>query len=174
MNKNKQVKFETEEQKEIKKFICVLVGLIVIVVGIYFFTRAFITKDLFDNNKNEISYQEGAFNSDIATVGTMLNRPYEEYYLIAFDSDGTKVNYYNTLVSKYMSSKDSLKIYHIDLANELNKKYVAVEDEKITTKFDSISNLKLGEITLVKVKNKKVVKFLTNIEDISKELTVES
>ena len=169
----KKVKYETEEQKEIKKFILVLVGLIIIVVGIYFFTRAFVTKDLF-GKKTEVTYTDGAYSSDRAIVGTMLNRPYEEYYVMAFDSEGTQANYYNTIVSQYMSSKDSLKTYFIDTNNALNQKYVATEDEKITEKFDTIENLKLGEVTLIKVKDKKVTKLITNIEKIKEELTVES
>lgn len=173
MKKNKNVKYETEEQKEVKKFICVLLGLVIAVVGIYFFTRAFVTKDLFNSNSDDVTYTEGTINYDVAIVGNMLNRPNDEYYLMAFDSEGTKVNYYNTIASKYMSSENSLKMYHIDLANELNKKYIATDDN-ISKKFESIDKLKLGEITLIKVKNQKVTKFITNIEDIAKELTIES
>lgn len=171
MKKNKIVKYETEEQKEVKKFIFVLLGLILIVVGVYFFTRAFVTKDLFNEKSSEVTYTEGVINYDVAIVGNMLNRPYDEYYLIAFDSEDTKVNYYNTIVSNYFNKKDSIKIYHIDLANELNKKYVATEDEAVTKKFESIDKLKLGEVTLIKVKNGKVAKFLTSIEKIKEELT---
>lgn len=173
MKKDKKIKYVTEEQKEVKKFICVLLGLVLVIVGVYFFTRVFITKDLFNNKTNEVTYTDGTINYDVAIVGNMLNRPYDEYYLMAFDSESTKVNYYNTLASMYISSKKSLKLYHIDLANELNKKYIA-EDNNISKKFESIDKLKLGEVTLIKVKNKKVTKFITNIEDIAKELTVES
>lgn len=171
MKKNKKIKYETEEQKEVKKFIFVLLGLILIVVGVYFFTRAFVTKDLFDRKSNEVTYTEGVISYDVAIVGNMLNRPYDEYYLIAFDSEDTKVNYYNTIVSNYFNNDDSLKIYHIDLANELNKKYIATEDEAISKKFESIDKLKLGEVTLMKVENGKVTKFLTSIEKIKEELT---
>lgn len=173
MKKMKNIKYETEEQKEVKKFIIVLVGLIIVVVGIYFFTRAFVTKDLFNKNTSEINYQDGAINYDVTIVGNMLNRPYEEYYVLAFDNEGIKANQYNGIVSKYLSNENSLKVFHLDLSNELNKKYVAT-DEEITKEFESINKLKLGEVTLIKVKNKKVTKFFTNIEDITKELTVKS
>ncbi len=171
MKKNKKMKFETEEQKEIKKFIFVILGLVIIITGIYFFTRAFITKDLFKNKNANAEYTSGVINYDVAIVGTMLNRPQEEYYVLAFNSEDTNVNYYNALVSKYTAKEESLKIYHIDLSNELNKEYVAT-DENISTKFDSIDNLKLGKITLIKVKNQKVTKFITNIDKIKEELTI--
>ena len=171
MKKNKNVKYEIEEQKEVKKFIIVLVALIIIIVGIYFFTKAFVTKDLFENN--DIKYTDGIINYDVAIVGNMLNRPYDEYYLIAFDSENTKAVYYNSIVSKYMSNEKKLKIYHIDLNNELNKPYIATDDN-ISKNFESIKKLRLGEVTLIKVKNKKVTSFITNIDEISKELTAES
>lgn len=173
MKKKKEIKYETEEQKEVKKFIFVVIGLVVVIVGVYFFTRAFITKDLTKKETEDTKYTEGAINYDTAIVGNMLNRPYNEYYLIAFDSTGTKANYFNTLANLYTSNDKSLKLYYIDLANELNQKYVAKENDA-SKKFETIENLKLGEITLIKVKNKKVTKFITNIEEIDKELTIES
>ena len=169
MKKNKKIKYETEEQKEVKKFIFVVIGLVIIIVGIYFFTKAFVTKDLFDKSKD--NYTEGVINYDSVIIGNMLNRPYDEYYLLAFSSENLQQNYYEALMNKYKSKEKSLKIFKIDLNNELNKKYVAEEKGKISSKFESLENLKLGEITLIKVKNKKVIKFITNIDDIVKELT---
>ena len=127
MKKNKIKKYETEEQMEVKKFIFVLVGLIIILIGVYFFTRAFITKDL--NRKTEdISYTEGKVNYNVVVVGTLLNRPNKEYYVVAYSSDGASASYYNTLTSKYMSKENTLSMYYLDLENELNKEYVANDD----------------------------------------------
>lgn len=171
MKKEKNRKYVTEEQAEIKRFIFVLVGLIIIIVGIYFFTRAFITKDLF-NKTSDVKYTEGQINYDVAIVGNMLNRPLTEYYIMAFAGTSTQVNYYNTVVSKYLNEENALKVYYIDLDNALNKDYVA-KDEKASTTFKSIDELKFGEITLLKVKNGKVTKFITNVDDIKNELNIE-
>ena len=172
MKKNKNIKYETEEQKEVKKFIFVVIGLVIVIIGVYLFTKAFVTKDLFDD-KNNTDYTEGIINYDTAIVGNMLNRPYAEYYLIAFDSKSLQQNYYSTLISKYKSNEKSLKVYQIDLSNELNKQYKA-QDGNESKNFESIDKLKLGEVTLIKVKNKKVTKFVTNLDEIAKELTIES
>jgi hypothetical protein len=171
VKKKTQVKYETEEQKEIKKFFIVLIGLIVIILAIYLLTRIFVTKDLFESSSSsDVEYTAGEINYDMAIVGTMLNRPYDEYYVIAFDSEGTKANYYNVISSNYLNSDSALKLYYIDLANELNKQYVATGEDEITTSFTSIDNLKLGDVTLFKVKNGKVKKIITDIDSISKEL----
>ncbi len=168
--KMKNKKIETEEQKEIKTFIFVMLGLIIVLIGIYFFTRAFVTKDLFKTN--EKNYQEGAVNYDIAIVGNMLTRPNKEYYVIAFNSDTADAIYYNALIGKYMQEEKSSKVYYMDLENELNKKYVAESEEEKSTSFKTIKDLKLGEITLLKVKDGKVTKYITTVEEIKKELDI--
>ncbi len=167
----KKEKYQSEEQKELKTFIIVVIGLVIILVGIYFFTRAFITKDLFNKESNEITYSDGSVDYDVCIVGNMLSRPYNEYYVIAFSNEDLNANYYNTVVSKYTSLTDALKIYYIDLDNVLNGSYIA-NDDNISSKFTTIDELKLGDITLFKVKNKKVTKMITNMDDIIKELNV--
>ena len=149
MSKNKLGKIETEEQAEIKKFIFVLGGLIIAIIGIYFFTRAFVTKDLFNKKKasDEINYQAGAISDTNIIVGNMLNRPFEEYYTFAFSSKSNLVGYYDTIMSKYKSEKESLKVYYIDTEDYFNNKYV--DKENPSTSFESLDKLKLGEITLM-------------------------
>lgn len=171
MKKVKIKKYETEEQLEIKKFVFVLMGLIFIIIGIYFFTRAFVTKDLFKNT-DEISYTEGKINYNAIVVGTMLNRPYKEYYVIAYSNEDNEASYYNTIVSKYTQKTKKEKIYYLDTENAMNQKYVAKELEEASKSFTDIKNLKLGNITLLKIKSGKVEKYITNIEDIKKEFDI--
>lgn len=167
----KNLKFQTEEQKEITRFVIVLVGLIVIVIGIYFFTRAFVTKDLFDNNEGT-DYTPGVIDNTAAIVGNMLSRPENEYYVAIFDFENYEISYYNSIISKYVNSKDALKFYYVDLGNELNSKYIATDEDVVSKNFKNLESLKLGDITIIKIKKGKVTKFLTTEEDIRKELIV--
>lgn len=168
--KKENKKYVTEEQKEIQKFLLVLLGLVIIIIGIYFFTRVFVTKDLF--KENERDYQVGAINYDLAIVGNMLSKPYNEYYVMAFSNEDTQATYYNTLVSKYLSEKKdkALKVYYLDLSDALNKKYVSEDGNSSTlSKNFSLDDLKLGEITLMYVKDGKLSKIITDIDAIKKE-----
>lgn len=173
MSKNKLGKIQTEEQAEIKKFIFVLGGLILVIVGIYFFTRVFVTKDLFNKNKtNELNYKAGVISDSNIIVGNMLNRPYEEYYIMAFSSKSNLSAYYNAILSKYKNEKEALKTYYIDTENHLNSKYI--DNEQPSTSFESLDKLKLGEITLLKIKKGKVTKLIGNAEEIKKELNIKT
>lgn len=169
MKKNKTQKYVTEEQMEIKKFIFVLLGLLILLVGVYFFTRAFVTKDL-HKSTNDVEYTEGKVSYDVVVAGTMLNRPESEYYVYAFSNENTKAIYYNTLVSKYSTNEKALQVYYLDIDNALNKDYV--DKENASQSFTTIDDLKLGDVTLIKVKDGKVTKYITNEEEIKKEFGI--
>ena len=171
MKKIKMQRIQTEEQLEVKKFLFVLLGLVVILVGVYFFTRAFVTKDLM-KKEQEVNYTTGTINYDVVVVGTMLNRSANEYYVMAFSSKDTQTALYNNLISKYTQKESHLKVYYLDTANELNKKYVATEGNA-STSFTSLDTMKFGTLTLVKVKDGKVTKFLTTEDKIKKELDIQ-
>ncbi len=164
-------KQQTEEQMEVKKFIFVLLGLVIILVGVYFFTRAFVTKDL-KKEPSDVNYTEGKVNYNVAVVGTMLNRPSEEYYVMAFSSSANEMAYYNTLISKYTNKEKALKVYYVDTENALNKEYVA-SDEEASKEFTTLEDLKLGKLTLLRVKNGKVTKYLTSEDKIKQEFNIE-
>lgn len=170
MKKKKTQKYQTEEQMEIKKFIFVLLGLIIIIIGIYFFTRAFVTKDLFKETEN-INYTEGKISYEAVVVGTMLNRTISEYYVLAFSNKDNNAVYYNTLASKYMNLEKAKKLYYLDLDNKLNKPYVST-DENYSTSFTSLEELKFGGFTLLKIKEGKVIKYITDLEKIKIELGI--
>jgi hypothetical protein len=60
----------------------------------------------------------------------------------------------------------------IDLANELNKAYYDVEN--VNAKATKVSEMKVGDITLVKVKNGKIEKYIVDYAKMQKELGVKS
>lgn len=170
----KKLNIKTEEQKEMTRFLVVLIGLILIIVGIYFFTRVFVTKDLFTNKDNsESEYTTGVVDNTAAIVGNMLNRLETEYYVALLNYDNPESYFYNTLISNYLEKENALKFYYVDLTNSLNKKYLATEGKTISTNYKDLDSLKLGDITIIRVKKGKVVKFLIDEDSIRKELNVD-
>ncbi len=170
----KKLNIKTEEQKEMTRFLVVLIGLILIIVGIYFFTRVFVTKDLFTNKDNSDSeYTTGVVDNTAAIVGNMLNRSETEYYVALLNYDNPESYIYNSIISNYLEKENALKFYYVDLTSSLNKKYLATEDENVSTNYKDLDSLKLGDITIIRVKKGKVVKFLIDEDSIRKELNVD-
>lgn len=159
---------ELEEKNFFKKFIILLLVVLICGVIIYFFTRAFVSKDLFKEEKEEKA-TEVDISYDTAIVGTILNRPEKEYYVMVFDlSDNDAYNYYSIAVN-YTRNEESLPLYYVDLSSDLNKSHVS--DKTVVENVD-VKDMKFGEITLLKIKNGKISKALTDAEKIEKELTI--
>ena len=164
----KNKKIMSEEQQEIFRFLSLLVIVVLFIVGVYFATRIFVKKDIATNNEEtavtNINYNKVVF-------GTMFDKDLEEYYVYAFDSENTKANYYGSLADKYSSNENSLNIYHIDLNDSMNRQFVS-KDKKTNPDAKTVEELKVGEVTLIKIANGEIVKYLENVDDIKKELTV--
>ena len=174
--KSKKVKnkvgYKTVEQEEMKKFLIVIIVVLLCVGGIYVLTRAFVTKDLFKEKEEKVEeVVPGVVNYDVAIMGQLLNRPYNEYYVVIYDSTGDYMADMSTLVYNYNSKEKHLHMYTIDLSNSLNASYY--DPEKVNEKAASLEEIKVGDITLIKVKKGKINKYIVDYSKMQKELGVE-
>ena len=154
----------TEEQKEIKKFIIILLGVILVVVAFYFFTKDVVKKD--SEQKKEKT--EVTFNYNRIIMGELFNRPYDEYYALIYNTEDLQANYYYSLFSNYSAKENSLKIYTVDLNDEMNKKFYNKNNSNPNAK--SLEDLQVSNLTLIKIKDKKINKYIEKEEDIRSEL----
>lgn len=167
------VNYKTAEQEEIKKFIIVILVIILCVGGIYLVTRAFVTKDLFSSNEPETEeVVPGTVNYEVAIMGQLLNRPYDEYYAVIYNQvEGDYIAEMTSLVYDYTNKEKHLHMYTIDLSNKLNESYY--DAENVNVKAKKLKDIKVGDITLIKVKNGKIVKFIVDYAKMQKELGIE-
>ena len=158
-----------EEKKAVKNFLIILAVVLVCGVAVYFLTRAFVSKDLFTKkDDDEDKIVEVTTSYDTAIVGTMLNRPVKEYYVLVYDQE--EDNGYNNIGITYKTDhSDGLPLYYVDLSNPLNKEHVG---EK-TDVSGSVKDMVFGEFTLLRVKDGKITKTITDYDKVIKELDVE-
>lgn len=169
MKQQKKVSYQTEEQKEMLHFLIVLVIIILFVVGVYFVSKMFVM----DKSLFEVSYNEGALNSERAIVGTIFNRPEKEYYVLIYDEKATNAVYYSAISTAYTQNQENAwKVYHVDLSNPINEKYIAKDSESSNPKASKVSDFKFKEVTLLRIKNGKIEKYLEDEASIKKELAV--
>lgn len=165
--KVKEEKYISDEAKEIRTFVFILIGIIVVVLIVYGVSKLLI-KEEDDSKTDEIT--TGEIDYDIVSIGTMLNRNISEYYVIIYDIDDTQAVLYSSLINSYSSSEGAKKIYFCDLGNKLNANYYVGEDGTSNPSAKTISELKLGNLTLIKVKNGKIVKYIEELDTIKTEL----
>lgn len=171
MVKNRKIKIDkvkTEEQTQVESFIKIIIGVLLCIVIIYIFTKFFVKNEVGSNTRQ---VTEGTISYDKLIVGNILNQNYDEYYVFVYNGNDNEAIYYSAIIDKYMAEKDANKVFWIDLNNKFNEKYIAGEDEDINLNPQKISELKFGQYTLVKIKNKKIIKYINNIEDAKIELS---
>lgn len=149
-----------EDTDQIKKFIFILIGVAIVAVLLYFISSRYVIKDGVDSDETLASE---TISYDKVDVGNVFNRPYDEYYVMAYDPDSLKASYYAALLNNFTDDK----IYFLDLSIEINKKYVGETSNKKAT---VPSELSLTEPTLIKIKDGKIAKYLDTLDDIEKEL----
>lgn len=162
-------KYTSEESKEVKRFIIILLSIIVLVLAVYGITRL-INKD--KDNNDDRTVTAGSIDYDKVSVGTLFNRADNEYYVIVYDGETPNAIYYSALMNKYMDKEKSNKVYFCDLSNELNKKYYVGEDKDSNPKATTSSELAFKDLTLIKIKNGKIVKYLETLDTIKTELGI--
>ena len=164
--KNKKIKADksVEDSNEIRAFIIIVVVIAILIGCIYGLT------EILKNDEPVNDTVAGEINYDVVTVGTMLNRPYNEYYVLVFNGEDSNAALYSTIMSNYMqksSDKDYIKIFYCDLDNKLNESYYNVnDDDKSNPNAIKIDDFDFGNLTLVKIKNGQVSKYIEDLDKI--------
>lgn len=163
------MKVQTSEQAELKSFLIVIGVVLVCVLGLWIITDKVVSKN---SNEDEAEQEVvGTVNYDVASVGTMFNRREETYYAVIYDVTGDKAYDMSVLISAYKAKEKALHMYVVDLNDHMNKKYY--DPEKVDTKVKSYSDdIRFGDITLVKIKNGKIVKYIVDYSKMESELGV--
>ena len=168
----KQVeKKEVEIQDEYSlKGMLKIVAVILIVFGIFYFITTLFAKPVSNETKQNV-----VIDTSKITLGQLLTREYDEYYVIAineslYGSSYIVTNYtemYNKHISEYKQQENSLPFYYVDMTDGLNKKYIS--DELNIT--NDISKLKLNDEVLFKIKNGKIEKSYVGKDEILDKLS---
>ena len=100
----KYMKYQTEEQTEMKKFFIVLILLVGIIIGVYFLSKIFIK-----SNVKDYEYQNGTISTTAMSVGTIFNGKEKEYYVMAYDTTAVDAQSYSTYTN-YSIIKSKCKV----------------------------------------------------------------
>lgn len=157
-NKLKQKRVLNEDITLVRNIGILLVLVVGICLGIYYFTDSMIKKE----NKNSETKEEVKIDYDIATIGTMFNRVENDYYVILYskENDGNELD---SVLATYRSSDNYIKTYFIDLDKKINS-YVL--GDNLVEKPSNSNEVKVKEATLYKISNGKVVKCYSGVDNI--------
>ena len=143
---------------EIKKTIIIIVVAVVLLVGTYFLTTLILESD---NNDDE-RITENTIQYDEILAGESFNQSEDDYYVIYYDSTD-EYSTISSLISSYQLNNTDTKLYSVDLANGMNKRYVT--DGDIVT--DSADSLRVKDNTLIRFNNGEVSEVITDLTEIT-------
>jgi flagellar basal body-associated protein FliL len=154
-----------EDSKTIKRFIIIMIIVLGITVGLYFFTKYSVKKDNTSTSSSD-SIKDVSIDYSNVIVGNMLNKAENEYYVILYDSSDSNASTYKELVTNYEKNDNHLTVYTADLSNKLNIKYYT--SDKSNPISDNVNDLKFGNLTVIKVSNGKITNAYESVKDIKK------
>ena len=163
--KNKKVnaknvsKFErgtNSESGEVLKIIKILVGVLIFFFLAYLLMGIITGEIKFGKDKKtstDIQYEE-------ILAGTSLEQNSDDYYVVYYDFND-KYSLVSTFVSTLSSNN---KVYKVDLSKKFNEEYIG----EVNINAKNINELKVSNPTLIRVKNKQIVKVVSGESSIKK------
>jgi len=138
--------------------------IVIIFLGLFYLLTVFILNK--DNSKVTDSSKRNGYNEIL--VGSSFSLPYDEYFVLYYESDSDQYANIVNIVENYAYSNNELPLFTADLTDGFNKNYVA--DEAILTVFDA-SDLRFSDITLVKYGNHSIIDFVVGIDNVQNYLS---
>lgn len=162
-NKKKQEEFD------IKGLVIVFSVLLAIVIIIYLLTLGAQKIGLFDEGYYKPEVATPVINYDKILSGTIFNREESEYYVLIYDFEKESNIYYEGLASLYNKKEDKIKLYLVDLSDEMNKNIIGEDSNKNA---QSVNELSVKDGTLIKIVNGNNANYLESKEEITNELEI--
>ena len=158
--------YETEEQKELQKLLVIILVVVIVIGIVYGLSKIFMKGEV-----EERTFADGVVSTEAIVVGTILNRPETEYYVLCYDSTSSISEAIQTYGNMYKSSKaDSPKIYYLDLHNNMNKNYYVTDDSNPNAK--SVKEMKIKNGTFIRVKRGEVREYIEGLDKIAERLKI--
>lgn len=170
-----------EQNSEIVSLVKILVG-VIIIIGVAYFVIALINGDFKkkdDTNDDTNEEVTSEIQNEKILASSIFEKNEKEFYVLVYNSDDSKKDYYSTLYSDYKNATDSLPIFWVDLSDRLNIDVVVQKNEKTNKYAQELSELRLASPTLIYMKNHRNKKYyegddaINKLKELVKELNEE-
>ena len=164
---NKKQEIIEKDSYSLKSFLLIILVL-VIILGIFYLITTLVVKPVnpTDNDNGVTIIDETKI-----TLNNLLNRKEKEYYVLATkQNNNAQANYqtlYNNYINEYKKLEESLTFYNVNLDDALNKGYIS---DKLNIS-DDLSELKVNEDILFKIKDNKIEEYFAGSKNILKQLS---
>lgn len=152
---------------EMMKLIKIILVVVIIVVAFYGIT-VLITK-LQKEESQERNHESvpAVIQYEEIVLGTLLNQPESEYYVLVDKEENAYTSLFDSYLETYNGTENALTVYRANMDSVFNQFYVA---EKSVLQPNRMSEFRVADFTLLKIKNKKIVEAYEGIDSVEKVL----
>ena len=154
-----------QEGFNVKTFIYIALGVIGFVFLMFAFTKIKTGEWNLFTRKNSFKYSAEVQSTKIL-CGSILNRENSEYFVLAFPMKEDEAVLYESVVERFNNSSKAIPLYKVDFSNSRNN--ICKGDALSIT--NDVTNLKLVNPTLAKVKDGKIIETYTDYDSIKNVL----
>ncbi|MBQ7136937.1 MAG: hypothetical protein IJO43_03085 [Bacilli bacterium] len=163
VKKNKKTigKTPAHYDSEVVRIVKIAVSIIITFAIVYFIT------EFINEQRNKADKQEVEIQNVEILMGETFEKKDSEYIIVYYDfEDKMYSELYSMLVENYNSVKSDIPMYKVDLSTNFSKKYMAGDEEVSNINPTSLSNLKVKGDTLIRIKDKTVIKYVEGKDNI--------
>lgn len=169
IKKTEKKKKEVMEESYTLKDMLLIVLLVLIAFIIFYFITYFVVKKDVDTTETSSNVE---IDETKITFNNLLNRKEDTYYVLAYRSnvENTQTNFkniYDSYISTYKYTANSLPFYYIDIDDAFNKSFIG-EELNIS---EDLSSLKINDEALFKISNGKIEESFVGREEILNKLS---
>lgn len=157
-----KIKYELDEKNGFKSFGISLISVLAFIGILYLGVLGMEKLGVFQSGYTKPTKEATEISDEYIVIGTVFNRPEKEYLVLFDDYDENIYPYINTL-----AENNKLRTYKVDMSKGENAKYKS-DDANANAKKDN--ELKINDVTLIKVKNGKVSKYIVGEDNIEEFL----
>ncbi len=163
--KKKNLSLKISTNNETESLLKTVIAVFVCFLFVYGFIMLLNRYGVFEKGYEAPNKKETEISYEYILAGTIFNRMDNEYYVVFDKFETEKSNIY----LKYIIDSSSVKIpiYKINMNIEANSQYYS---DVSNPKVQKVRDLKIKDVTLIKIKNGKNVLYLDDIEEIKNEL----
>lgn len=163
-------KKSVNEEIDIKGAVIVVLSILAVVGALYGLTVGAQKLGWFDEGYVKPEVKSATISYENILAGMTFNRAEDEYYVVFDDFDSDDSIYLSSLGSLYNQKKEGkLPVYVVNLANGMNKNIIS---EEANPYVQDVSELRIDDATLIKVKSGKNVKYIKGVDNIKIEFGV--
>ena len=157
-----KVNYNMNETDGFKKFFIVLASVLVFIVLVYLGVLGLEKLGAVEAGYTKPSKEATKISTEYIMVGTVFNRPEKDYIVIFDDYSKNRNPYVNTLAKNY-----KLRAYKVDMSKAENSKY---KSDKANTNVKKDSDLKINDVTMIRITNGRVSKYIVGADKIEEYL----